>query len=116
LIGPAVGGLVAATVGFGGVVAMDALTYLIAAVLTALISVTSQPGGGQATTGLALRKIAQEWLTGIRLIGGENTVRILVIGAALTAIGESIMSVLFIPFVTRILRGDALHVGGLMSA
>src|SRR5690606_20101757 len=44
LIGPAVGGLVAPLLGLDGVVAFDVITYLAAALLTALISVTSHPG------------------------------------------------------------------------
>jgi MFS family permease len=36
--------------------------------------------------------------------------------AAITSVGEGVLSVLFVPFVTDVLRGDALELGWLMSA
>lgn len=116
LIGPALGGLVAPLLGVNGVVLIDALSYLVAALLAALISVTSHPGKENAAAGFSWRKIAADWLDGLRVIWRERTVRTLFILSALPAIGESAMYVLFVPFVTEVLRGDTLHVGGLMSA
>lgn len=116
LIGPALGGLVAPLLGVNGVVLIDALTYLVAALLAALISVTSHPGKESAAAGFSWRKIAVDWLDGLRVIWRERTVRTLFTLSALPAIGESAMYVLFVPFVTEVLRGDTLHVGGLMSA
>jgi MFS family permease len=118
LIGPAVGGLVAALYGLEGVVIIDALTYVLAAVLSALISVTSHPGKpeDESANALSLRKIWTEWLEGVRLIWRERTVRTLFVASIFPAIGESVMFVLYAPFVTEVLRGDTIHAGGLMSA
>jgi predicted MFS family arabinose efflux permease len=117
LIGPAIGGLVAAWFGVGGVVVVDVLTYVVAAVLVALISVTSHPGKVEgAENRFSFRKLVDEWLEGLRLIWRDRRIRVLFILNTIPAIGESIMYVLFVPFVTEILRGDTVQVGGLMSA
>lgn len=116
LMGPAIGGLIAGGFGLSGVVIVDLLTYLIAALLSALISVTSHPGKAQAASTFTVGKIASDWLDGMRLIWRKQTVRALLIFNVFPAIGESVMSVLFIPFVTQILHEGTLHVGGLMSA
>jgi MFS family permease len=116
LVGPAIGGLVAGQFGLGGVVVFDGLTYIIAAGLAALISVTSKPAKTDEASAFTLHKIVSEWLDGMRLIWRNRLVRILFLFNVLPAIGESVMYVLFIPFVTKILHGDTLHVGGIMSA
>ncbi len=116
LIGPAIGGLVAGALGLGGVVVFDVLTYIIAAFLAALISVTSHPAKTDEAATFALRKIMSEWLDGMQLIWRTQVVRTLFMFNILPAIGESVMYVLFIPFVTKILHGESLHVGGIMSA
>lgn len=119
LIGPAVGGLVAPLLGLDGVVAFDVITYLAAATLTTLISVTSHPGKQkheEASGAFNLRHLFDEWAEGMRFIWRDRTVRILFFLQAIPSIGESVMSVLFVPFVTEILRGGTEHVGGLMSS
>jgi predicted MFS family arabinose efflux permease len=115
LIGPALGGVIVAASGVNGVVVVDALTYVIAAGLAALISVTSHPGKDQ-TANISPQNIAAEWADSLRLIWRERNVRVLFLVSALPAIGEATMYVLFVPFVTEILRGDTTHVGALMSA
>ncbi len=117
LIGPALGGVVAALYGLEGVVIIDALTYIVAAVLAMLITVTSHPGKtDDPVHTLSLRKIWTEWLEGVRLIWREKTIRTLFVANFFPAIGESVMYVLYAPFVTEVLHGDLVHAGGLMSA
>jgi MFS family permease len=119
LIGPAVGGLVAPLLGLTGVVVVDVITYVAAAFLIALISVTSHPGkqkNDASAERSGIRHIFQEWAEGMRFIWRNRTVRILFIMDAIPSIGESVMSVLFVPFITEVLRGGTEHVGGLMSS
>jgi len=117
LIGPALGGLIAAKYGLEGVVLIDALTYIGAAGLAVLINVTSHPGKAEiSANSLSLRRVADEWVDGLRLIWRERSLRALFVLNSLTAIGESVMYVLFVPFVTEVLHGDTVHVGGIMSA
>ena len=119
LIGPAIGGVIAALVGLSGVVVIDVLTYLVAAGLIALISVTSRPTPtAEAVISLsdALAKVKTEWLDGVRVIRNRPVVRILFICIAVSSIGEGIMGTLFVPFVNQVLHGEALQVGWLVSA
>ena len=117
LIGPALGGFAAAFLGLGGVVVIDAATFVIAAILTALITVKSQPAkASTAADSSALRKVFDEWIDGFRLIWREKRVRVLFLISIPPAIGESVISVLLVPFVTQVLHGNSVHVGGLMSA
>lgn len=115
LIGPALGGVLVAGAGMSGVVIVDALTYVIAAALAALISVTSHPGKDRPASDSPF-KIVSEWAESLRLIWRERNVRVLFLVSALPAIGEATMYVLFVPFVTEVLHGDTTQVGALMSA
>ena len=117
LIGSAMGGAMVTLVGFGSVVILDIVSFLIAAILCAFISVTSHPNKEDIDTHLlSLPSFMNQWLEGIQLIRKTSTVRLLFILSALPAIGEAVMYVLFVPFVLEVLRGGEVHVGGLMSA
>lgn len=119
-IGPAVGGLIVASLGLEGVVIIDAITYLAAAGLVALLSVTSkpevEPAEADARPVDALKKVGQDWLAGVRFVRNEPVVKILFLSAVLMAIGEGTFGVLFTPFVLKILEGGETGVGALMSA
>lgn len=117
LIGPALGGLIAPVLGLSGVAIIDSITFLVAAILCVFITLRSHPAKENGDTSrLSIRKVASEWLDGVRIIWRNRTVRTLFLLFTLPALSESVMGVLFVPFVTEILHGDSLHVGGLMSA
>lgn len=118
LIGPTLGGAVAIGLGLPWVVLIDAGSFLTAALLIGLIrqpkraaTATSQP-----VAALSFMAIWRDLLAGLQLILRERLVTILFAIAAITAVGEGVISVLFIPFVTRVLGGEALELGWLMSA
>lgn len=118
LIGPTLGGAVAIGLGLPWVVLIDAGSFLTAALLIGLIrqpkraaTATSQP-----VSALSFMAIWRDLLAGLQLILRERLVTILFAIAAITAVGEGVISVLFIPFVTRVLGGEALELGWLMSA
>lgn len=118
LIGPAAGGFLAVTVDLAGVAIVDAATYLAAAILIALIRHQPATGsaGGQEVADLSFRTVWSDWAAGIRLVQGRTTLTLLFAVAAITALGEGVLSVLLIPFVTDVLKGEALVLGWLMSA
>ena len=121
LIGPALGGLVAGLTGVVGVALIDAATFMLAAVLIALISGTFKPAkspaaDAPATVGQAWVAIPREWLAGLQLIRRERIVMILFALIAITSLGEGVFGVLFVVFVNRILGGGAQEIGWLMSA
>lgn len=116
LIGPALGGLIAGSVGLVGVVLIDAATYLIAAVLMLAIRPVAEPPATDVAEPAANTALWHEWRDGLRLVRHQRVLTILFAMAALMAVGEGIMSVLFVPFVTEALGGAALQIGWLMSA
>lgn len=120
LIGPALGGVVMGLSGLTGVVIFDAATFLIAALLIAFVNAIKEPPAQveQPVSGTAspLGAVWREWLEGLRLVRQNRAVTLLFIIVAITSLGEGVMATLFIPFVTDILKGQALEVGWLMSA
>jgi MFS family permease len=121
LIGPALGGLVAGLTGLVGVALIDAATFLLAAVLIALITGAFKPQKSPTTdspdsVGQAWAAVPREWLAGLRLILRERVVLILFALIAITSLGEGVFGVLFVVFVNRILGGGAQEIGWLMSA
>jgi MFS family permease len=120
LVGPALGGLVAALVGLSGVILIDAASFLIAGALIALISgaPTRANQTADATPGAVGAWVAvwREWLAGLRLVRHERPILVIFVMLAITSLGEGIMGVLFVVFVNRVLGGGALEIGWFMSA
>ncbi|HLW01185.1 MAG TPA: MFS transporter [Ktedonobacterales bacterium] len=118
LVGPALGGLVAGFFGLPGIILVDAASFAIAGLLIAFIRVpTSQQISARAEiTGISWRAIMREWLDGLRLIRRERVLGVLFSFQAITSLGEGVIGVLFIVFVSRVLHGGAAQVGWLMSA
>jgi MFS family permease len=116
LIGPALGGFVAAAFSLFGTALADAATFLAAALLISLIRLPAAETFVAQHKPVSVTAVWQEWLAGLRLMRHKRVVKILFLVAAITSIGEGIISVLFVPFVTRILQGEALQLGWLMSA
>jgi predicted MFS family arabinose efflux permease len=117
-IGPAVGGVIALSLGLSAVALIDAGTFLMAALLIALIKqpVVQADVTATAKGSISLTAVWREWLAGLRLVPQERVVKVLFTIAAIMAIGEGVIVVLFVPFVTAVLRGEALELGWLMSA
>jgi MFS family permease len=119
LIGPALGGFLAGFVGLTGIIVIDAATFLVAALLIALITATSQPTRAVAADSAARSPwlaVWREWRDGLRLIRRNRVIATLMGVTALTAVGEGIFSVLLVVFVNQLLHGGALEIGWLMSA
>ena len=119
LAGPALGGFAAGLLGLPGVVLIDSASFVIAAAMIALITVTSKVERDPAVTqdGAApWLTVWREWLAGLRLIRRERALATLIGVTAITAFGEGIFGVMIIVFVDQVLRGGALELGWLMSA
>jgi MFS family permease len=120
LIGPALGGVLAVSLGLYGVALLDALTFAIAAGMIALITTpersVAEPTATEKATTTGWSSVWHEWRAGLALVAQTPILRVLFTIIALWALGEGIMSVLFVPFVTEIMKGQALEVGWLMSA
>ncbi|HEY7834895.1 MAG TPA: MFS transporter [Ktedonobacterales bacterium] len=126
LVGPALGGLIAALGGLNGIVLADAVSFVLAGLLIAGIrmrvtpAVTAAPAPSAeslpAAEVSALRRAAREWADGLRVIVHERTLSVLLLMFAISMLGEGVFGVLYPVFVYRILHGQALQIGQLMSA
>jgi len=121
LVGPALGGLIAALFGLNGIVLVDAASFLIAGILVALITASSKPPVETKTPlpaaeAGALAHLWHEWIDGMRVIRSERTLSVLLTMFAITMLGEGVFGVLYPVFVYQILHGGALQIGQLMSA
>ncbi|HYO29065.1 MAG TPA: MFS transporter [Thermomicrobiales bacterium] len=117
LVGPALGGLVAASFGLGGVVAVDAASFLAAAGMIAAIGAQTGPRQGspaEATkTGAA---VWGEWLAGLRLVRDNAVLRVVFGVFAVASLGEGVMQTAFWIYVDQALGGGAREAGWLLSA
>jgi MFS family permease len=119
VIGPPIGGVIAAAGGITGVALFDAVTFLVAAALVASMRgmVSTAFVAASLEEGVrAWRKLWIEWRGGLRLIWADNVVRTLFLLVALSSIGEGVFRVLFILYAVQILKGGASELGVLMSA
>ena len=109
LIGPALGGLVAAWVGLGGVAVIDAASFLVAAGMIAAIgaSARSERALSPDADGSPGAKAAiwREWLAGLRMVWARPVVRIVFGVFAIASIGEGVMQTAFWVFVDQTLGG-----------
>ena len=115
LVGPALGGLLIASVGFGGVVTVNALTYLLAALLVLGVR-APQIVREQAVIAGLLRRLASEWQTGLSAVRRNRTLLLSFSVAAITGLGEGTISTLMVPFIKVMLGGGGLELGLIMSA
>jgi MFS family permease len=117
LIGPALGGVLALSLGLAGITLIDAGTFIAAALLIGLIRTPPRAvSAAAAAAPLSLTAVWHEWLAGLRLVRHDRLVSLLFGIAAIVSVGEGIISVLFIPFVTEVLQAQAAELGWLMSA
>nr|WP_281378314.1 MFS transporter [Deinococcus budaensis] len=86
LLGPALGGLLIASIGFAGVV-VDALTYLLAAGLVFLVR-ASQVSHEQPREGQAAGRFWQEWRAGLRAVRRNPLLTLGFVIGALVGLGK----------------------------
>lgn len=119
--GPALGGVIAVTYGLTGVVVADGSSFLLAALLFALIRAPRQATpAAEAKAPLSLAQAFShtlaDWLSGLRVIWHERTLALIFVIFSVMSIGEGIMGTLFVVFITVNAHGDARAYGGMMSA
>lgn len=115
LVGPALGGLLLASFGFGGVVVANALAYLLAALLVLGVRAPHVVREPAVITGL-YRRLASEWRAGLGAVRQNRTLMLSFSVVALTGLGEGTISALMAPFVKVMLGGGGLELGLIMSA
>jgi len=120
LIGPALGAALYAWDGIAVVVAIDAATYLVAALLIALIVADGRPErdeDAEIAVGSVLLRTLREWGDGLRLIQGDRTLRVLLTANVVGFIGEGTFGALGLaPLILDVLGGTEADVGLIASA
>jgi MFS family permease len=98
----------------------DAASFVIAAVLTALVVVpaTAEPSPTPAATAPigVLAGVWHDWRDGLRRIGSDRPLATVFGVDAVASIGEGFFSVLFVVFIAEVLQGGAPEVGWLVGA
>jgi len=116
LVGPALGGLVAAWAGLRGVAIADAVSFFLAAALIAAIATSAKPERTRATDVHAVKALWAEWRDGLRLIRANRVLGVVFGVIAFTSLGEGVMGAIFWVWVDEALDGGTLEAGWLMSA
>ena len=119
LTGSALGGIIAAVGGIVAVTLADAASFIVSAALLALVAASGrmagrEPSRGSARTRLAL--LSAELRDGLRLSARHRILRVLMIFALVTSVGEGIMGTLFTPFVEHVLHGSSQEFGLVVAA
>jgi MFS family permease len=105
LVGPPLGAVLVAVSGLGGIVVVDALSFLAAGALLLFMRIDAMPRLASRTKRVVA--VWREWLDGLQLVETRTTPRVVFLFLALTGLGEGVMSTLFVPFNARILHGTS---------
>jgi MFS family permease len=126
LVGPALGGVVAASFGLRGVAMIDAASFLLAGGLVAAITLPRVKQSRERDTSGTLtvakdevaggwRELWHEWLAGIEIIPRSRILIALFAVSVIIAIGNVGFTTLLAPFVAEALDGGAQEVGWLLT-
>ncbi len=125
LVGGALGGVAAAVGGITAVALLDAATFLVATLLVLRIRTTGrveggpdqpdQPAPAETVVRGRLARLGSEWAEGLRASWGHPAVRVLLVFALITAVGEGIMGTLFAPYVRDVLHSGPAVLGVITS-
>ncbi|MBO0792319.1 MAG: MFS transporter [Ktedonobacteraceae bacterium] len=119
LIGPPLGGIIAGWFGLTGLIWSDLVSFLLAAILIALIA--TRPGQRVKPALSEQRvnpwlKVGREWAEGMRLIWREHNVFVVLVLFGISSVGEGVISTLFAPFVSKAFHGGAAEMGWMMGS
>ncbi|MDQ1602476.1 MAG: hypothetical protein QOE01_321 [Actinomycetota bacterium] len=113
LVGSGLGGVAAAVGGLAAISLIDASSFVAAAVLVALIRsrVAHARLADPELDSVAREPWWREWRAGLSLAMADRTLRILLLFALITSVGEGVMGTLFAPFVRDVLHGGPQDYG-----
>jgi len=118
IIGPAIGGVILARANLGAAVIVDAVSYLLAALLIAGITASARAEGHapkDAAPGVDRERlwvrVWHEWIDGVRLIRVTPLLRALFLVIAVAALADTLNTPLIAPFVLNVVGADASAIG-----
>lgn len=116
LIAPPLGGLAMVALGFHSAVVIDAISFLAAAALFALLAPGERliPAAADGTG--ALRRVARELGEGAALVRRSGPIRAIFVVVGVAMVAEGVLNVLGFPWLKQVLNGGALERGWLTSA
>jgi MFS family permease len=119
LAGPPIGGALLGFLGLGSVAIVDSASFLIAAVLISLISMSSRPSREQVDVTDAVVSswlgAWQDWLDGLKIVRHDHLIAALFVVLGVTSLGGTIIDPLYAPFVQSVLHGGAAALGWLST-
>lgn len=115
IVGPAVGGVLVASLGAAWAIGIDAIAYVVAAVVTACVVWARAP---RSSAPLRPRRLVPEIAEGLRFIRDTPVVRILtVVGAGASLSGGAMLGLLVVVGVERLgMSSDGAELGLLYAA
>lgn len=115
LLGPAIGGALLGLVGLTSVVLLDVASFLVSALMIALMAVPAtraEVPAAPATVG----GVCQDLVAGLRVIMRSRLLTSLFLVVAIVLLADSGLSVVHLAFVDQVLHGGALERGWLWTA
>jgi MFS family permease len=122
IAGPAIGGLLLANTGLAGAIVVDAASYLVAALLIALIAV---PGGTRAAApvsderiemaGAGWSSVRRDLAEGLSLIRADRMLQALILVVAVSILGDSFTTPVLVPFVLEVVSGGTAFFGLILA-
>jgi MFS family permease len=118
LVAPPLGGLLMGTLGLTSIVLLDSISFLLAAILLALIAIppAMRPDKHADQQPAGIAAVWEELVAGLRYARYDRLVSALFIIAGTSMISEGIGNVLGFPWLKEALHGGALERGWLASA
>jgi predicted MFS family arabinose efflux permease len=102
LIGPALGGVLLASIGLHGVIFFDIGSYMLAAILMYFIRVPLKDAAAapadESSAGNALSTFWSEFVSGLKLVARKPALSRIFLVFGIAALGDSILTVLLVPF------------------
>jgi MFS family permease len=117
LVGPALGGAGAALGGLTVPTLIDVASFLLAALMLALVTGVGRVERAAPTAETAAWKsLWNELRQGLDLIRQDRLLTVMILSQTMTTLGEGVFGVMFVVWVRRMLDGGALQLGWFMSA
>lgn len=114
LIGPSLGGAAVAFLELQGIALLDAVSFLVAGAMAALVmlpppskTIPSIDGGASSMW----RNVWSDLVDGMRIVRSERVLWVMVLAFAILGIGEGVFIALLVPFVTGTLHGTGRDYG-----